>query len=653
MRGNKVKDETMSSASSNRHAGTAEVHAGRDREAGEAESGPSFPIYFDSDGHSLFGWFQGPPAHSMAEVGLVICKPFGYEAICAHRSLRAFADAAAAVGVPTLRVDYRGTGDSAPIDPEADQVKVWTRDVIAAVLELRRRTGVRQVGILGVRLGALLAILAAEECAGPTPLVLIAPVVTGRRYLRDLRTTRLAALMGRDAPAADPAAPEVSDGSMEVSGFPLSAATLATLALLDLQTREPPTSDVLLIDGKSLPVAAALARQWTERGVRTTYASLPGLIEMLMTAPQYATIPREMIQDVRAWLRHIVDSSWARPTSRSVQAPPAASDVLTLRRTGPAPLDPLTERPLFFGSDSAIFGIITEPPPGELRRRAVIMLNAGADLHVGVHGMNVFLARQWASRGYVVLRIDLAGLGDSRTRPGQTDNDVFPAAALDDIRAAVQLLRDRYAVGDVSLFGLCSGAYHALRAAADGVAVNRILMVNPLNYFWKSGTNIDSLQLADVVRNAAGYRQRLTSWAAWKRLISGKVEIGRIARIYLTRPLLAVGTAVRDVARLMGIRLQYDLGRELQEIDARGVKMVFVFARGEPGLDLLKIEAGSVLRRLGERCRVRIIEDADHSFSQAGPRAVLHDILSDELFAGPRQPLGQRVPDRAEEESMG
>jgi alpha-beta hydrolase superfamily lysophospholipase len=642
----------MSSPSSIQHPGAVKVQAGMSRETVEGEIGPSFPIYFDSNGHTLFGWFQGPPAAFLADVGLVICKPFGYEAICAHRSLRAFADAAAALGVPSLRLDYLGTGDSAPIDLEADQVEVWRRDVAAAAAELRRRTGVRRVCLLGVRLGGLLATLATDECGESTPLVLIAPVVSGRRYVRDLRTTRLAALMGMNV---SPESPGASSGSMEVSGFTLSAATLAALAQVDLKTRAAPaTSSVLLMDGKNMPGAAAWAQQLSELGVRTTYSALPGLIGMIMTPPQSAAIPLEMVATFETWLRDLVSAVPARPNAGYMQSRSAASELMTLRSDGFAHRgDPLTERPMFFGHDSAVFGIVTEPRPGEIRRRAVIMLNAGADVHVGVNGMNVTLARQWASRGYVVLRMDLAGLGDSLKRSGQADNEVFPETALDDMRAALQLVRDRYAVADVTLFGLCSGAYHALRAAAAGLAVSRILMVNPQNYFWKTGMHLDDLQVAEVVRNPAVYRQRLTSRAAWKRLISGKVDIARIAKIYMARPLLAVGSALRDAARWGGVRLRYDLGRELEEIDARGVKIVFVFARDEPGIDLLKIEAGSSLRRLGERCRVRIIDDADHVFSHSGPRATLQDILSEELFARSTAISFAPLPNKVEKELLG
>jgi pimeloyl-ACP methyl ester carboxylesterase len=613
------------------------VEDGSVADADAPPSGLAKAIYFNSGDHSLFGWLHEVPLAATRNMGLVVCKPFGYEAICAHRSLRAFSETAASLGIPTLRVDYLGTGDSADIDPAADQLAVWTADVCAAIAELRRRTGVQRVCLLGLRLGALLATLAAAECPAVTSLILIAPIVSGRRYLRDLRLTRAAAGLGHteSSPAMPADSPHAAPGSMEVSGFFYSAATLAALALVDLKTHQgPAVGRALVIDDKSLPTSAPWVEQLTKQGIETKYLALPGLIAMTMTAPQYATIPSAMLEATRDWLDEfsVSDPATAKEGARAAATPAAAAtSVMHLPNGGE--LASLTERPVFLNAAAPVFGIVTEPRQGETRRRAVILLNAGADYHVGANGMHVDLAREWASRGYVALRMDLAGLGDSATRSGQPDNEVFPPAGLDDIRAAIDYLRDKYGAGDITLFGLCSGAYHALRAAAAGLAVNRILMVNPQNYFWKQGASLDDLQVAEVVHNPGLYRQRMFTLAAWKKMLSGRVNVLRVAKIYLYRPVLELESRLRNLARRMHLRLPNDLGSELEQIDKRRVRIVFVFARGEPGIDLLKIQAGSSVNRLADRCRMHIVEGGDHIFSQSGPRGVMKKILSDELFA--------------------
>jgi len=244
----------------------------------------------------------------------------------------------------------------------------------------------------------------------------------------------------------------------------------------------------------------------------------------------------------------------------------------------------------------------------------------------------VSLARRWAHRGYVVLRMDLAGLGDSATRPGQPDNEVFPPAALEDVRIALDFVRQHYQVREVALGGLCSAAYHALRAAVAGLPVNRLLMVNPQNFVSDEGQMGTDLQLAEVVRDVGGYRERVLSAAAWKRLLRGQVNVWHIVRVYLHRVRIAVQSAARDAARALHIRLPHDLGSELEEIAARGIRVVFVFARGDPGIELLRIQGGSAVRRLGDRCHVHIVDSADHTFTQSRARAVLEQTLSAELF---------------------
>jgi len=597
-------------------------------------AGSAVPLYFESAAHGLFAWLHRPAVQAAPGLGLVICKPFGNDALCAHRSMRAFAEAAVELGVPALRFDYRGTGDSDDIDPEADQIDVWRQDVAAAVSELRRQTGVQRVCLLGFRLGALLAILAAAGSEAVTAVMVVAPVLSGRRYLRELRTTQLAAAEPGTVIRSDPQAPGA--GAMEVSGFSLSAATVAHLSQLDLSAPgKPPASEVLIIDRDDLPGARGWSELLPALGVRTRYVALPGFVEMVIRAPHLAVIPQSMLAAMREWLRSL-QGAVSAPSPGGAESHPGRGEprppatVLTLVSNESPLAAPASEHPVLLGAQQTLFGIVTKPAAEEPRRRAVILLNAGATYHIGSGRVYVSLARRWARRGYVVLRMDLAGLGDSATRPGEPDDEVFPPAALEDVRTALDFLRQRYQVRDFAVGGLCSAAYHALRAAVAGLPVNRLLMVNPQNFVWNEAEMRGDL--AEVVRDFGGYRERVLSAAAWKRLLRGQVNVRRIVGVYLHRVRIAVESAARDVARQLHIRLPNDVGSELEEIAARGVRVVFVFARGDPGIELLRIQGGSAVKRLGDRCHVHIVDSADHTFTQSRARAVLGQILSDELF---------------------
>ncbi len=418
-----------------------------------------------------------------------------------------------------------------------------------------------------------------------------------------MRTTRLAALLGAGGAEASQsddtgAVARAGTDSMEISGHSVSAATVAALSRVDLSTLGAPrVSRMLLIDRDDLPTARAWLHVLSGSRAQADYATLPGFVKMMMTAPQFTLIPHDMISTTRDWLlrfcsprRQGTEVSTARGVNRIPRRPR-----LPCCQSRVGKLDVvLTERPVRFGAGGVMFGIVTEPGSSERRRRAVVLLNTGADYHIGPGQLYVWLARRWARRGYVVLRLDLAGIGDSDTRPGMRDNEVFPSTALEDVRVAVEFMRERYQVGDVTLAGLCSGAYHSLRAAVAGLPVNRLLLVNPDNFFWDEGATLNDLNLGDVVRNPGLYRQRVFSLWAWKRVFTGQVKLWRIVQIYVRRPLLSVNSKLRDLARYLHVRLPRDLGRELAALGAQQVRMAFVFAKGEAGIDLLKIRGGFV-----------------------------------------------------------
>jgi alpha-beta hydrolase superfamily lysophospholipase len=595
------------------------------------------PLYFSGAAGPLFGWLHSPTDGNRADLGIVLCKPFGYEALCGHRSLRAFAQMAAASGIPILNFDYAGTGDSADIDLSAEQIEIWCGDILSAVAELRRRTGVQRVCLLGFRLGALLATFAARRLPIDA-LILVAPVISGKAYLRDLRVTQSMAARRAEAPDSSRQGwrriVEAADGSMEVGGYRLSAATLARLGEADLDApHTPPAPALLVVDRSGLPAARSWVQAISGPGVQVDYLAVPGFVDMMMTPPPFTRIPHTMIDCVREWLQHLSSvarkpSATARVTACGGAAVPVADPLAPRER-------PLGELPVRLGPDGVLFGILTEPAGPEPPRQAVVLVNAGADSHVCIGRIYVALARRWARDGCVVLRMDLAGLGDSDTRPGRPENEVYPPAAMDDLRAAIEFLRARYHIGDVTLAGLCSGAYHVLRAASAALPASRVLMVNPETFFWREGALLEDVQAAEVVRAPEVYRQRSRSLGRWKKLLTGHADVRRIVKVTLLRLLLQLECKARDTLRHLHLRLPNDLGWQLRQVAARGVDMIFVFARGEPGLELLKMQSGTDLKRLGGRCRIHIIEGADHTFSRSASRHELESVLSDALFAAP------------------
>ena len=190
----------------------------------ESSAGSAIPLFFGTAGRPLFGWYHPAGQRTRPRHGVVICAPFGYEMMRTHRACRHLAQQLATSGVPALRFDYDGTGDSAGSDHDPGRVNAWLSSVGQAIEELKARGGVTDIALFGIRFGALLA----AEYARRRPvdaLVLMAPIVSGRALARELRAIE-AMKTGRSSDNADV--------DQESLGYHLSSATLADLASIDL-----------------------------------------------------------------------------------------------------------------------------------------------------------------------------------------------------------------------------------------------------------------------------------------------------------------------------------------------------------------------------------------------------------------------------------
>lgn len=414
-----------------------------------------------------------------------------------------------------------------------------------------------------------------------------------------------------------------------------------------LRSTQRGAPNALILDRSDLPGGKPWADAMLGHGTGVRYQSLPGFSEMMST-PHAAQVPQAMVLAAVEWLERFAyglsrEGSLNESSARaavSAPAPPAPAPALEApdasMRLAADDGSALVERALFIDDQRTLFAIVTAAVNDAAPAHAsvdygVVMLNGGATSHIGPNRMYVELARRWAARGYVVLRLDLAGLGDSATRPGQSENQVYPPLALDDIAAAIDFLRRSYGVQNITLAGLCAGAYHALRSATAGLPVNTVLLVNPLTFYWKQGSTLNDLQISEIVRNPGVYRERVFMGKAWLKLLRGHVNLWRVAMIFVRRAWLALDSSLRDLGRLLHIRLPDDLGWDLQSVASRGVRIVFLFARGDAGEDLLRVQGGSALKTIGDRCRIYTIDGADHVFSQSAPRRQLLKLLSSEL----------------------
>lgn len=144
------------------------------------------PFLFGPAEQRLYGVYHPPsPAHRSSRQ-VLLCPPFGQEAVRTHLLYRLLAEQLARQGVHVMRFDYLGTGESAGADDEGSLTR-WRDDLLMAHDELNRRARAQETTWLGCRLGATLALLAsAQGGAVPQRLVLWEPVLDGPSHLQEL-----------------------------------------------------------------------------------------------------------------------------------------------------------------------------------------------------------------------------------------------------------------------------------------------------------------------------------------------------------------------------------------------------------------------------------------------------------------------------------
>ena len=579
--------------------------------AADAGAGVKVPLHFGLPSRPLFGFYhpaaprQDRDRDRDRRAGVVLCSPVGTDQTRSERTYRHLAEALAEAGFACLRFDPFGTGDSGGDERTPGLARAWIDDIGVAIAEVRARAGVARVSLVGLRLGATLAMAHAAESGDVGSLVLWSPCVSGAAYVAEVG--RLHKVYARIEPQVAAAAPPADDG-VEALGMFLPRALVDDLSRVDLLAiGRKPAQRTLFVDGGNVQGRDALVARIRELGGACDVRAHLGH-KFLLTVSHRSLLPAEVIASIVSWLRD--DPAGDPPSaprdaaSRAPLPAPQAPEATGATGVTGATRAPHGERFVVLRGQNGqrpLFGILT---PAEARaastshpaRPPILLTNAGCVNRSGPHRTYTKMARRWAALGFDVLRIDLSGIGDSPVGPGAEENLTYPPSGLDDLDRAIRGLQDWQGSQGLQagrperiiLAGLCSGGDYAFQLGARDERIAGALILNPRTFC--------VLDLA-AVETADGAPPK---------------------------------TPVADVPRMLAAMAN------------RGVETLLVVGRGDPGVTYVDAHAGDAMRALGggghggenaPRFRRVDVEGTDHTFTPVTAQDGLSSLLTEHLLA--------------------
>ena len=584
------------------------------------------PIVVSGAQGDLIGLYH-PSASHVASVGDVLLVPAFAEEMNRCRSMVTMqAHALAAIGMGTLVLDMRGTGDS-PGEFEQADWEGWRDDLQCGLRWLRAHgNGCRT--LWGVRLGALMAAQIAARDSGIDKLLMWMPIVNGKTYWTQFLRIRIASEMGlpNGIKSTETLRQQSAAGQVvEASGY-LVGQVLAT----QLDTLEMPPAENLI--GKTIewfevgssadaPMPRANAKlvgDWQGKGVQVTMTQVVG--------PPFWQVHEREVAPLLIEAGTLAVKAW----------PALNSGALTTAENDPGTPDgavTAVEYPVVFRCMDAELTGIVHRGMSNARIGVMIIVAGGPQYRVGAHRQFVSLARMFASNGYPVMRFDLRGMGDS------SGAYLGYEQSGPDIRAAIdEFLRREPSVQEVALFGECESASGILFYAAQDARVRRIALANP----W---VRTPGVQAETILKHY--YLDRLRSREFWLSVWSGeyklRASLTSFYEVFATfmqgRKSTRASTAGSGLANFDLLPLPSRTAEGLRRFSGHVLLLM-------SGRDLIAREFDEVTKvskdwqglLSGQRITRKDIADADHTFSKPEVKAEAQRTLLDWLAANAPAP---------------
>lgn len=576
------------------------------------------PVTFGTFG----GFYHAGSVEQPGRKAVLLLAPIGYEELCTRNTWRALAETIAASGHACLRFDYPGTADAVDSVGEPEGISDWVAAARQSMAFLRDHNPGVELVLVGQGFGASLAVQLGAEESDIAAAVLMAPLVKGRAYLRELEAwSRM--LTERMGTGPDPA----DENGYTVAGLRLAGNRVAAIQAIDLtRATKAPAARVLLVERTQISRDSAIGAQLKTLGADVTSIDYAGY-ELILKDPSLAEPQLGTLASIASWIDDLPQSplSGATVSARPLET---AQPI-----TGPH----YEELPVRFGPGERLFGVLCQPL-GRKPSAIAVLANSGRDYHIGWGRAGVEQARALAARGVASLRFDLGGIGDSPALADAPAEVIYCEGHLDDMRDAIDFVETLDA-GPIALVGRCSGAYAAFQVAVKDERVRNVVPINIMRYVWDPNETVaEALQSAH--RTVGGSVTMLFSKRSLRRLLTGNLRIvapavsvgKRLAKSMLAR-------ARQILEGKAGQSLYAEGHRRFQILESRGVRLALVFSEGDHALTEFRTYMGKTGARLRRypKASMSTIPGADHDFTHVAPRARLTDELCD-LLASPAPP---------------
>lgn len=214
----------------------------------------------------------------------------------------------------------------------------------------------------------------------------------------------------------------------------------------------------------------------------------------------------------------------------------------------------MNEKIIRYGENKRGFGIVTLPERQE-SAPIVILLNAGLLHRSEPYSLNVRVARELAQLGYICVRIDLSGKGDTPAR----ENLINRESVWKDWQALRDLLNQQFGRRALIIFGLCSGADNGIKIAALDAQVAGLILLDPV-------------ALRDKNFSRRQFMQRVRNPSKW-------INLPRNGLRYLKR--LVLGSKVPDYIALRDEPTLEDMHACYRGLVARQGRVLAIFTSHE------------------------------------------------------------------------